>query len=457
MTALTPHDWQLADIDGFFEGEHKSWLMAYEMSLGKTLVAVETAKRIGVNTAVIVLPLNTRRSWEKTFASQWPDMPVYRLENKVGLLLNFNKMRDNERGIYLIGWELMRTGLLFGDTVDLIIADETHKMANYGRSLQSDRIREIHSEYKLALSGTPAGNRPEGIFSTINWLWEKRYKSYHRWIDDFWRTRRNGAVIDLIRELVPGGVFADLPYVTRRLRDDHRDDMPDVMPERVIEVELTPAQRKIYAQFDKLALSWVDDEETGESDFVATSVALVEDLRLGQVCLGVPTIIDGEVSFKDNAKSSKIAALLEVIEDEVRDEALLVYTHSAKFVPVVVAQLRKKGIKAEAFMGSTPQDERDRLIDELGTTYQVLVAGIAAIGTGTDGLQYKCHNMFWLSKHADWTLNQQAGWRLDRPGQTEPVNVWYTAAIDTVDMDKIDRQEEIGTNLGAMIDTKEMM
>lgn len=452
MTALTPHDWQAADIDGFFEGEHKSWLMAYEMSLGKTLVAVETAKRIGVNTAVIVLPLNTRRSWEKTFASQWPDMPVYRLENKVGLLLNFNKMRDNERGIYLIGWELMRTGILFGDKVDLIIADETHKMANYGRSLQSDRIREIHSEYKLALSGTPAGNRPEGIFSTINWLWEKRYKSYHRWIDDFWRTRRNGAVIDLIRELVPGGVFADLPYVTRRLRKDHRDDMPDVMPERVIEVELTPAQRKIYAQFDKLALSWVDDEETGESDFVATSVALVEDLRLGQVCLGVPTIIDGEVSFKDNAKSSKIAALLEVIEDEVGDEALLVYTHSAKFVPVVVAQLRKKGIKAEAFMGSTPQDERDRLIDELGTTYQVLVAGIAAIGTGTDGLQYKCHNMFWLSKHADWTLNQQAGWRLDRPGQTEPVNVWYTAAIDTVDMEKIDRQTEIGDNLDAMID-----
>lgn len=452
MTALTPHDWQQDDIDGFFEGEHKSWLMAYEMSLGKTLVAVETAKRIGVNTAVIVLPLNTRRSWEKTFASQWPDMPVYRLENKVGLLLNFNKMRDNERGIYLIGWELMRTGLLFGDTVDLIIADETHKMANYGRSLQSDRIREIHSEYKLALSGTPAGNRPEGIFSTINWLWEKRYKSYHRWIDDFWRTRRNGAVIDLIRELVPGGVFADLPYVTRRLRKDHRDDMPDVMPERVIEVELTPAQRKIYNQFDKLALSWVDDEETGESDFVATSVALVEDLRLGQVCLGVPTIIDGEVSFKDNAKSSKIAALLEVIEDEVGEEALLVYTHSAKFVPVVVAQLRKKGIRAEAFMGSTIQDERDRLIDELGTTYQVLVAGIAAIGTGTDGLQYKCHNMFWLSKHADWTLNQQAGWRLDRPGQTEPVNVWYTAAIDTVDMDKIDRQEEIGENLNAMID-----
>lgn len=89
---------------------------------------------------------------------------------------------------------------------------------------------------------------------------------------------------------------------------------------------------------------------------------------------------------------------------------------------------------------------------ELGSTYRVLVAGIAAIGEGTDGLQHKCHNMVWLSKHPDAKLNTQAAWRLDRPGQTESVNVWNIYAKDTKDEESLERLDEINGNLVALID-----
>lgn len=452
----TLHSWQEADVQEALE--HDSWFCAYEMSLGKTLVTVEWAKRKGVNTVLIVCPLNTFSSWQSTFEEQWPGMPVYRLVNTPKHVLSFKYLHEGQRGVYLIGWEQMRTGAIHGEYAELMVADETHKQANYGKSLQSLLIREVNSKYKIALSGTPAANRPEGIFATLNWLWPKKYSSYWNWIERHWRTIRNGSVIQLVREIKAGSVVSEIPMFTRRLRRDHRDDMPKKLPEIEIPVELTPGQRKLYNKLAAEAGVWIGDEESdGEEAFVSTSVKLVENMRLREIALAVPSMVDGKVTFKENAKSAKIDALLEVLEtDELRDQSFLVLTHSAKIVPIVVAKLEKKGIKAYGFTGETKSGEevgqKEWLKKNLGDEYRVLVAGIAAIGEGTDGLQHKCHNMFWLSKHPSWMLNEQASMRLDRPGQTEPVNEWYTYAEDTVDVDSLNRLNEIEENLTDMID-----
>lgn len=447
----TLYDWQEEDVCKALE--HDSWFIAYEMGLGKTVVAVEWAKRKGVQTAIVVCPLNTRRSWEATIKEQMPGTDVYWLENTPKHVSAFGFLKVDKPGWYLIGWEMMRGGAITGKSADLIIADETHKQANYGRSNQAIFIREIESKYKLALSGTPAANKPEGIFGTINWLWPKRYKSYWNWVEKFWRVKRNGNTFDLIRELHPGAIIADIPMFTRRLRKDHRDDMPAVLPEIPIMVELSAAQRKLYARLEEEAGAWLD-----EDNFMSTAIPLVQDIRLRQIALAVPTMVknkDGldEVTFKPNAGSSKIDALIEVLKSpSTGEESFLVLTHSAKVIPTVVHKLEKAGIKARGFSGDTKTEERDWLLDNLGGEYRVLVAGIAAIGEGTDGLQYKCHNMFWLSKHPNWLLNKQASMRLDRPGQTEPINQWYTYAEHTVDVTSLERLDEIEENLEAMLD-----
>jgi len=366
--------------------EHDSWFNASEMGLGKTLMSVEWVRRKQANTVIIVCPLNVFDTWTREFNSQIPDMPVRLLINDKKNVANFARLNKAERGVYLIGWEMMRTGALTGVTADVVIADETHKQANYGKSLQSTLIRYVNAPKKLALSGTPAANRPEGIFATLNWLWPTQYKSYWKWIETYWRTLRNGAIVELVRELTPGAIIRDIPMFTRLLRADHRDDMPAVLPEVGIPIELTPAQRKLYEKLAAEAGVWLED------DFISTSVKLVENMRLREICLAVPSMVDDKVTFKDNAKSAKIERLIEVVQtDEHREATFLVLTHSAKIVPIVVERLRKKGITAAGFTGESKAD-----LAQFGSSYRVLVAGIAAIGEGTDGLQYKCHNMFWF-------------------------------------------------------------
>ena len=451
----TLRDWQEADVTEALA--HDSWFVAYEMGLGKTLVSVEWAKRKGdINTIVVILPLSTTDSWTATFQEQWPEFPIHELNtrNKAGKLA-FSKLNKKESGVYLIGWELMRTGVLTGAEADLIIADETHKQANFNKSNQSVMIQEIKGRYKLALSGTPAANRPDGIFATLNWLWPKQYKSYHNWIEKYWRTMRNGAIVELVRELVPGQIIADIPMFSRRLRKDHAEDLPGRLEENIIRVDLTPAQRKIYTAIEKESGVWLDEGR----NFMPTIYSLETDIRLRQIALGVPTMVETEnggskVTFAENTRSAKIDALIEtVMLDEFRDQTFLVLTHSAQIIPAVVAQLRKKKISAAPYYGELSTAQKKQHLDDFGVKFRVLVAGLQGIGTGTDGLQHKCHNEFWLSKHPEWLINEQGSSRLDRPGGTEPVNVWYCVANDTRDEASIERQKEIGENLAAMLDT----
>ena len=435
-------DYQEEDVSRAIREGHKSIFLAYEQALGKTIAAVEFARRTGVETVVVIAPVNTRRSWEKTVKEMIPDAEFYYLENTPAAHKRgtFVRLAEKAPGWYFIGWEMMRSGAITGSYADMVIADEVHRIQNFGKSLTSKTIRWIDSEYKVALSGTPAANRPEGLFSPMNWLWPERYKSYYNWIDKFWRTIRDGAVIKLVRELTPGGIVADMPFFVRRRKADHRGDLPPVLPPIDIICEMTPAQRKIYKQWDKLALAWIGDTP------IAASNSLVNDLRLRQITLGVPVVVDGEVTFAENTKSSKLDALIALIKDGGDDETWFVLCPSKPFVEVAVPRLNKAGIKSAAFTGDTKKKDRDTLVETLGQEFRVIVATTPTVAEGLDGLQHVCSSGVVLAKHANWMLNVQAGERLDRPGQTMPVQ-WY----NFISPDTRDEQAEL--NFGETSET----
>lgn len=444
--SVTLFDYQAEDVKAALDGNHKSIFLAYEMALGKTITAIAYALNTDAKTVLVIGPKNTKRGWQKTLHRMAPDVPFHHLTGNKKDVASFAYLAQQKPGFYFIGWEMMRT-VATGLRADMVIGDEIHRIQNYGKSLTERMFREIHSEYKVALSGTPAANRPQGLFAPIHWLWPERYKSYYKhFIDKFWLTRRNGSIIDLVREREPGMIIKDLPFFVRRLKRDHRGDLPPVMPDIQIECPMTPAQKKIYKQFDEVALAWLGDHP------VATSIPLVQQIRLLQATLADMHIDEeGKVSFPLDAKSSKIKALIEIVQER-EGEPFFVLAHSARIVPAVVHQLRKAGIKAEAFTGETKQDTRDAHVDNLGVTYQVLVAGIAAVAEGLDGLQEKCSNGVWLSKHPNAMLTKQAGERLDRPGQQDPVQWWHLYAPDTKEENMLQRLDEIDEALTEMID-----
>lgn len=439
--AYQPYDFQEEDLTNFINGGHKSGLFAYDMALGKTLIGVELGLRLKTKVNLIIAPKNTQRSWSKTLDTQSDgSAEVRRLDKTVKGLKAFQDYFDGVPGWYFITWELMRNGSIFETKADLVIADEVHAIQNKGKSAQNIIIDGIDTEYKIGLSGTPSGNMQSGIYGVISWLWPKRYKAYWSWIKKHFVLAGSGYNLTPLREITPGSVMGDLPFAVRRLKEDHfADIIPTPLPTKEVVVQLTKEQRSIYEEFKATSGSFVGEDEDGEEGFIFEDVSLVKELRLREIALAVPiTAYDefGEekIAFHVDLPSTKIDALIDTIKKELNGESLLVFTHSKKIIPIVIERLAREGILARGFDGDTKQKQREDNIDNLGKTYQVLIAGIQAIGEGTDGLQHVCSNMAWLSRHINLSKNVQAMERLARPGQKKQIRSWEFVAEDTNDL-----------------------
>lgn len=440
--AIELYNFQRKDVNRFIAEGHKSGLFAYDMALGKTMTATTLAVELGTKVNLIVAPQITRKGWEKAVETQTDgkfEMQWIKNGTKAGekVLADFY---DGKPGFYFITWQLMRRGLLHGEHADMVIADEVHEIVNKGGSDQNIALNGIQSEYRVGLSGTPSGNKIDGLFGVINWLWPNQYKSYWKWLEKFFILVGSGYALSPVREIRKGSVTADFPFFVRRMKDDHYSEMvPEPLETEAVEVELTNEQRRIYDTFNETSGAWLDPDDT-DKGFLYAPYSISKAMRLREISLGTPVIVEDEegkmgVDFPEDAKSTKLNALVDVILPKIGEEPLVVYTHSKKFVKFLVHRLNELGFSAKEFSGDLKLADKERMIEELGHTYQILVATIQAVGTGTDGLQHKCSRLVWMSRSVKVSENIQARDRLYRPGQQEKIQSWEIVANNTSDLD----------------------
>lgn len=343
---------------------------------------------------------------------------------------------------------------------DLIVLDESHRAVNR-KGLIFTVIRRIKGAHRMACSGTPARNKPELLWSTLNWLWRSEYPAFWDWVKEHFHIleeRAGQKIVQVIGpEKDPGKLWDDIPCVVRRKTEDVVAELPGVVIHDSY-AAMSPAQLRMYRDFEEQAFAWLDDVPVG------TPLGIVQRIRLRQAALGelmatevditrqelmtdahtgryaLKDVEEGglEISYKD-IPQPKILAVKEILEDLPEGEPVLVFTHSSKFADLCVKQL---GRRARGWTGKTTQAKRQILKDTFGKDYQVLVAVISAIGEGTDGLQHMANHEIWLSQSEDGMLNTQAEGRLNRPGQSKVVQRWYVRSADTIDEDVYAALEE---------------
>lgn len=471
-----------------YYAEYRHGLVAWDMGTGKTLLGVEHAKQnVKAHRVLVVAPVNTHAGWVKTFNRQWPEVEVTVLGSPDKDIEGWKKAagkRDTpfkgtgkRNGVFIVGWEVMhgytkkiyetkswcdvatrkeysskevvgtetiRPPWAETGTWDLVIADECHRMQNR-KSASHEVMMTIKADRKLAMSGTWTGNKKEGAFGTLHWLWPKRYPYFWPWVDKHMETVPDPYTYKrIVGELEPGSIIKDIPCYMRVVAD-----MGEIkVAVHDVEVDMAATQAKTYKRFKDEAFAWLDEQPIG------TPLPVVQRIRLRQVALGMPGAVvvaddpipylDGqgktrfsqeeyvEVTFRPNCKSSKIDALKEIIADLPENEPLMVYVHSKRFVEPVVHQLGKQAV---GWTGNTPLHERMKILNTFGKSNgpRIIVAVISAIGEGTDGLQHVCANEVWLSQDDNNLLNEQCKARLLRSGQLRTVNRWNIYARGTMD------------------------
>jgi SNF2 family DNA or RNA helicase len=456
MQPLTPYPYQELDIEKLISNGGTG-VVATQVGGGKTLIAIEVAKRLGTVTNFVIAPKGThKRAWEQTILRQIPDASVKYVNSTKQGKQAFIELESGKAGWYIISPEFFRAYHWVGITPDLAIFDEIHRASNR-KSATAKMLHTLKAKRRIGMSGTIAGNKIEGMWSVLRWVYpEIAGRSFWNWVDVYCKTEVDFfAGKSVVGELQVGAIVASIPCYIRHLKreqccDFHPDGIDYELPPMTTEVRtvsLSAEQARIYKRLEKDLFVWL-----GENP-LAVEVPVAARIRLRQITLGVPMIDDdGIVSFAEDCKSTKIDELFQIISDHPAGEQMLVLTHSQKFAKVVVQRLRKAGLTAFEWSGTQAQPVRDKALESfIRGEIQFIVAVISAIGEGTDGLQEATNVMVWLSKDDNRLLNEQAAGRLDRRGQKRSVLSYEIVAEGTYDEGQlsnlIEKQLQMNTSL----------
>lgn len=421
------------------------YVLASEQGAGKTVIVAQYIVEAKPAVSLIIAPLGTRVGWERTIRRQGYAGTIVRIDSSPEGKQNYSDLAAKKPGVYIIGREFFaisatevapkkkqdgtytkgRKALWSWTKIvpDLVAYDEVHAIQNRN-SVGFRVLKTLKPKYRIVMSGTWMGNRFEGAWAPSFWTFGKPAvdNSFWRWAAEYAVTEFDPfAGQKVTGEAQPGRFVASLPGYARLMANLD----VDLVPEQRF-VELNPTQRKMYKEMETNLVTWL-----GDNPMVA-ELPITARARLRQITLGTPTFnAEGEVDFDINTKSSKIDALKEIISD-LDDEPVLIFTHSQRFCPVVVHRL---GNKAVEWSGKTSAKERERILASFGKHGgpRYIVATIAAIGEGIDGLQSVCNTEVWLSRSDDRIINEQAGKRLHRRGQTRAVRSIDIIAPETYD------------------------
>jgi SNF2 family DNA or RNA helicase len=419
--------------------DQASALIANEMGTGKTFEAIardaELRRPFGFSApTLVVAPLVTLESvWQRHF-EELTSLSVVALDPR-SRNQTWNDWKEAGGDVFLAHWEALRlmpqlTEIKWGH----IIADECHRMKNR-RAQQTRALKAIPAYNKTAMSGTPVVNRPDELWSILNWLWPREYSSYWRFFNRYVATEVDFAAGRQFRKVIgPKNVdklqAAVKPFYVRRLKTEVLPELPEKYHTE-IRVTLTPQQRKAYNTMRDEMIAWIGEQE---EDVLPAPVVVAQLTRLQQFACAYAEMDDqGRVRLSE--PSSKLDALMDVL-DEAGSESVVVFSRFRSLIDLLVVRLTKAGISHVAFTGDTPQAHRAHLVDQFQDGHARVFAG--TIGAGGVGLTLTAAStVVFIDREWSPAANGQAEDRLHRIGQQNAVNVIDVIARNTVEPKKM--------------------
>jgi hypothetical protein len=339
---------------------------------------------------------------------------------------------------------------------DIVWCDEFHRLKDKD-ARWTVNIKKIKTRYgRHGSTGTGFINRPDEIWSLLNWLDKKKYGSYNHFkeifceIDDWDGYARvvgcKPEMRDAFREIVRNiGVRRTLDEVMPHLKT------PIFKP---INVELNPIQRKMY---DSIKLQLQAEDQKGTPLYAANVLSLLQRLR--QICVATPEVVEDyydEVldrriqKVKLREPSSKLDALMEVIEglhwDEDHKEPLVVFSNFKDPLELFKARLDKRnqavvdmGLPDEFLCKYIHLDVKDTDVEryekwfvEFPKMQHRVFMSTLQLGGESINLTPARHVVF-LDRSWSPKDNAQGIGRIRRPGQEGQPIVIHINADDTTD------------------------
>ena len=242
-------------------------LIAYEMGLGKTLIALAAIEELlaepSINFALIVVPSGLKYQWAESIA-KFTDVSKreYRVKHeKITIptteccvvvdgspterIQQYRFIEEHWPNYVICSYEQVVNDFKFIQALgaECVVIDEATAIKGF-KAQRSQRVKQLDPEFAIALTGTPVENRPEEVYSIMEfvcpgylgtfWSFDKKYivrnhfgavKKYinldvlHRKLDKVMsrKTRKDPDVAPYLPDVANKQIYVTLDAKTRRL------------------------------------------------------------------------------------------------------------------------------------------------------------------------------------------------------------------------------------------------
>jgi superfamily II DNA or RNA helicase len=408
-----------------------SGIRADDMGLGKTIqmIAYIAARIIGhevdsadVRRFLIVCPTSLTVNWLDEFERFAPDLRVCVIAGNAKL----RKTAIDEAGeysVWITSYPMMRRDYVYYQNTlfDTIVLDEAQNIKN-ALSQNATSVKELKSDHRFALTGTPVENSLSELWSIFDFLMPGFLGSHNQFTETFEKPvlRDETEALDILNAKVR-------PFILRRMKKDVLAELPDKIEEKIL-TEMTDGQKRVYMAYAaKVRSTYLDD--SSDEDLRKDRIKLLAALtRMRQICCHPSTFVENY-----DGGSGKMNLLFELLSEAMDSgHRVLVFSQFTSMLDIISKELDEREIEHFYLYGATKPETRLEYVKRFNSGERsVFLISLKAGGTGLNltGADMVIHYDPWWNP----AVEAQATDRAYRIGQVKNVYDIKLITKDTIE------------------------
>ena len=427
-------------------------ILADDMGLGKTIQLLAVLQSYieeekNPKPSMVVCPSSLSLNWKNEINKFTPEIKTLVISGTAEeRMTQIESIRDYN--LVITSYDLLKRDIesykLANYDFKYIIADEAQYIKN-NNTQNAKAIKEINSETRFALTGTPIENSLSELWSIFDFIMPGYLYSYKKF-KDVYETQiirdNDGWAIEKLKMQIE-------PFILRRTKKQVLTELPDKTI-TVLNNEMQDEQLKLYMSFLSNARDEVKNEIKNNGFDKSQIKILALLMRLRQICCHPSLFISNY-----EGGSSKLNQCIELLKDAISSgHKILLFSGYSSMLEIIEKELKKENIEYFKLTGQTNVGDRIKLVEEFNNNnkIKVFLISLKAGGTGLNliGADMVIHYDPWWNLSAE----NQATDRTYRIGQKKNVQVYKLITKDSIEERIYELQERKANLAKTMLSTE---
>ncbi len=403
-------------------------VLADDMGLGKTLQTLswmawlQERNKKNPKPSLVICPASVLHNWRREAERFTPHLKVLVLES--GAARHGLRKQIPQHDIIVTNYALLRRDLeeLQKFSFRAIVLDEAQFIKNPGAQV-TQSVKQLKSEHRLALTGTPLENRLLDLWSIVDFVQPNYLHTQEHFLETY--EPRGVENADSAQRIARRRLSAKLrPLLLRRLKKHVAKDLPDRIEQRR-DCELGDEQRKLYLAELRRSRDQVMQAVAEKGINKSKMHVLAALTRLRQICCH-PKLVGND------SISGKTETLFELLDSLVaQGQKVLIFSQFVQMLELLEKECHTRNISTHILTGQTKDRQQVVTAFQNDPNPAVFLLSLRAAGTGlnlTTASYVVLYDPWWNP-----AVEAQAIDRSHRIGQTQTVNAYRLISPGTVE------------------------